>query len=383
MRKILTRTLLLSSLATLVPALSFAGWEEGVAAFQAGDYATATKEFQALVDSRSDCAQCYQMLGQALLKTKRAQEAVTQLRKGYDLEPQNDGIRLPLAQAYLESKRYNDAVKLLRTMNPGNLSQARQGVYHQMLAVALDRSGQGAEVLSSLRSAAQASPNDAEAQYRYGQACLAERDSCAVPALQKAVQLDSRDADKKRSLLKAHLLAGRSARGSAKDSAYRSAAQVAEQLVASSASGDNLLLLGEAQLGAKQYSAAASSFERARSAGANTWLTDYYLGQAQTATKNYSAAETSLNAALGKTSNSNDEKLVWRQLGFVYEKAKKLAEAKQAYTRVGDSAALARVEENIRIAEENREAEEFNEALEELEAQQKALQEQMEDLPPS
>ncbi|MBZ0111263.1 MAG: tetratricopeptide repeat protein, partial [Thermoanaerobaculia bacterium] len=377
MRTILTSTLIAVSLSTLMPVAGHAGWEEGVAAFQAGDYATATREFQALVDSRTDCAACYQMLGQALLKTKKPQEAAIQLRKGYDLEPQNNGIRLPLALAYLESKRYDDAVKLLQTIDPSALSKKQQTAYHQYQAVALDRSGRSDQVMASLKAAAQASPSDAEAQYRYGQSCLAERESCAIPVLEKAVQLDPRDPDKKRSLLKAHLLQGRSARGSAKDSAYGSAARVAEQLVAVSASGENLLLLGEAQLGAKQYSAAASTFERARGAGANTWLTDYYLGQAQTATKSYSAAEASLKTALGKTSNSKDENLVWGQLGFVYEKEKKLDQAKEAYRRIGDSAAVARIEENQRIAEENEAADEFNQQVDEIKQQQEELKRQM------
>ena len=383
MRRILTSTLIATSLAALVPAIGNAGWEEGVAAFKSGDYSTAAREFQDLVDNRTDCAVCYQMLGQSLLKIKRPQDAVTQLRKGYDLTPQADGIRLPLAQAYLESKRYGDAVKLLKTMDPNALSKPRQAVFFQMRAVALDRSGQGDQVLDDLRAAAAVSGNDAAAQYRYGQACLAERDSCAIPALERAVRLDPRDAAKKKSLLKAHLLQGRSARGSAKDNAYKSAASVAQQLVSASATGENYLLLGESQLGAKQYSAAATSFEKARSAGANNWLTDYYLGQAQTATRNYGAAERNLKAALGKTSTSKDENLVWTQLGFVYEKEKKLQEAADAYKKTGNSAGLARVEENLRIADENKAAEEFNSQVDEIEAQKKALEQQMEGMPPS
>ena len=121
------RSLLTSILATgallLVSLPSLADWDAGVAAYSSGNYSAAAQEFQTLVDQRSDCGVCYQMLGQSLLKLSRPQDAVNQLRKAYDLDPQNDGIRMPLARAYLEAKRYDDAVQLLRTMNPESLTK--------------------------------------------------------------------------------------------------------------------------------------------------------------------------------------------------------------------------------------------------------------------
>jgi hypothetical protein len=50
-----------------------AGWEEGVQAFQSGNYSAAAKEFQAVVEASPDYANGHFMLGQALAKLNRDQ----------------------------------------------------------------------------------------------------------------------------------------------------------------------------------------------------------------------------------------------------------------------------------------------------------------------
>jgi predicted Zn-dependent protease len=356
----------------------FAGWDEGVAAFKAGNYSQAAREFQALVEERTDCAQCYVMLGQSLLKLNRAGEAATQLRKAYDMNPNDDATKLVLAQAYLQANKNQEAAQLLKTVDANSLSGARQQAFYQMRAAALERSGQGDQALADLRSAARSSPNNASAQYAYGTAALAARDlGSAIPALEAAARLDAGSADKKRSLLKAYLLQGRQAQGGAKTAAYGKAVETGRALVASQANFDNLMLLGEAQLGAKQYRDAAGTFERAHRANGNDWLALYYMGQAQTIAGDFGAAEQNLKTALTKTSSTQDQNRIWKQLGFVYEKQRNFEEAKSAYRRVGDAGGIARVERNEQIATENQDIEEYNRQVEEIERQRRELEEEM------
>jgi tetratricopeptide (TPR) repeat protein len=142
-----------------------------------------------------------------------------------------------------------------------------------------------------------------------------------------------------------------------------------------------VLSLGEAQLGAKKYSDAATTLRRAAQMNGNDWLPLYYLGQAQTALAQYQTAESTLRGGLSKASSEN-QRLVWKQLGFVYEKQKDFAQAKAAYQRIGDQAAVARVSENERIALENRLIEEQNLEIERLKQEAAELEAQMEDLPP-
>ena len=383
MRKIITIGTL-CALSWVPGQAAFAAWDEGVAAFKAGNYSKAAQEFEALAQQRPDCMQCYLMLGQSLLKLKRPQEAVTQLRKAYDLAPSDDSIRMPLAQAYVQAKRYEDAVKLLNTINAASLPKDKQQVFYQLRAAALDKSGQGERALADLKALAQASPRDADAQYNYGLAALAARDTAAaIPALDAAAKLDAGDADKKRSLVRAYMLQGRTAQGATKAQAYQRATEVANALVASAGNFDNLMLLGEAQLGAKNYAGAVGSFTKAKAANPNDWLAGFYLGQAQTAAGQYAQAEQSLNAALGKAKAGQEQTMTIRQLAFVYEKQKKPAEAIAAYRRIGDQASITRIEQNRAIADENAEIEAYNRQVQELEAERRRLEEEMKDLPPN
>ena len=381
------RTLPLAIVATLLflPRPSAAGWDEGVAAFKSGNFAQAAKEFQALTDQRPDCGPCFLMYGQALLKQNKAAEAVTQLRKAYDISPSDDGIRLPLAQAYLQAKRYDDAVQLLKTMDPNALAKDKQQVYFQMRAVALEKSGRGDQAVDDLKRAAQANPRSADAQYAYGSAALSARDTDdAIPALEAAVKLDPKDVNKKSSLAKAYLLRGRQTpQEAAKQRSYAQASDVAQELVASNGSYDNLMLLGAAQLGARQFAGAIDTFSRASQSNASDWLPLFYLGQARTIQGQLDQAEQNLKSALGKAKAAQDQKRIWSQLGFVYEKQKKYDEAKMAYSKVGDPQSIARVEQNQQIAEKNKNIEDYNQQVDQLEQQKKALEEQMKDLPPN
>lgn len=382
MRKVLTIGTL-CALSWLPGQAAFAGWDEGVAAFKAGNYSKAAQEFESLAQQRPDCTQCYLMLGQSLLKLKRPQEAVTQLRKAYDLAPNDDSVRLPLAQAYVQARRYDDAVKLLNTMNASALPKEKQQAFYQLRAAALDKSGRGDQALADLKALAQTSPRDADAQYNYGLAALAARETqAAITALDAAVKLDAADPDKKRSLVRAYMLQGRQTSGNAKVQAYQKATEVATALVATAGNFENLMLLGEAQLGAKQYTPAIATLQKARSANPNDWLVNYYLGQAQTVAGQYAQAEQSLQAALGKAKPGQEQTMTWRQLAFVYEKQKKPDQAIAAYRRIGDEASVTRIQQNKEIEDENAAIEEYNRQIEELEAQRRKLEEEMKNLPP-
>jgi tetratricopeptide (TPR) repeat protein len=359
-----------------------AGWEEGVAAFNAGKYDAASAEFLLVIDQSPDWPGGYLMLGRTLLKMNRPSEAVTQLRKAYDLNPNDNSAKLALAQAYLEAKRYGDAASLLKTVDESGLNAAQKKVYHQMTAKALDKSGQGGAAVAALKKAADAAPNDAEAQYVYGVQALADgQTDAAIAALEKAVRLDSKDAKKRKSLAQALLRKGRESSKSQKAAVYAKAVAAASALASASPTYDNYLLLGEAQLGAKAYGDAVQSFQTASGKNANAWLPHFYIGQAHTATTSYVAAEGSLNKALGLVKASADRRRIQKQLAFVYEKEKKYTEAENLYKQAGDQAGAARVAENARIHQENVAAEEHNKMIEELEAEAKALEEQMKELP--
>ncbi len=360
----------------------FAGWEEGLAAFKAGRYDEAVREFKSVADAQPDWPGSYLMMGQAYLKLNRNSEAVNAIKKAYDLNPNDDATKLALGSAYVEARKFSDAARLLKTIDVSKMKSAKQSAYHQLLAVAMSKSGQSGQALAALKKAAAASPNDASLQYNLGRSALASGETAtAVSALEKATRLNGNDSKMKESLVKAYIRQGREKRGSQKVASYKKAVTIAQQL-GRSGSFEHLLTLGEAQLGAKSYSEAVSSFDKAAAKKPNDWLSQYYKGQAQTSLKRYGQAESSLNSSLSKTSDPKNEKTIYKQLAFVYEKQKKFAEAIKTYNRAGDSSGAARAQKNRDTEAENKRIQEDNEEIAALKRAAAELDAEIEGLDP-
>jgi tetratricopeptide (TPR) repeat protein len=363
-----------------LPAL--ADWQQGVAAFTSGDLGTAEKEFRTVVDAQPDWPGGHFMLGWALLKQKKNQEALTHLRKAYDLNPQDANYQLRLGEAYVASGRYSDAVAFLSKIDASSLPANLRGFLAQLKALALTKTGQSDQAYAEFARAAKANPDDADAQFQFGTAAYNDGNTQeAVDALGKAVRLDANDAKKWNAYAKALNRLGRESRGDAKLAAYRRAVEASRKVVASDASYENLVQLGESQLGAKEYDGAVTIFQQAVSKNGSAWLPQYYIGQAYTAKKQYGSAESSLEMALEKAKVPADQVRIWSQLGFVYERQKNYDRAVAAYQHVGDSAAIARVEENRRIANFNEEVEQEAEEIERMRAEQEAIRKELEQLP--
>lgn len=356
-----------------------AGWDEGVAAFKAGNYSAAAKEFQAVVEATPNYANGYFMLGQSLAQLNRHEDALTAFRKAYDLSPSSLEFQFALANAYLSAKRYGDAAQLYERINPSALSGAHQAAYHKNKAIALDKSGRGGDLMAALQSTARSSPNDAAAQYAYGVAAYnAGETGAAVQALGKAVQLEA-SAKHREAYVKALVRQARED-SSKKTSNYARAVEHAKALAGQNPSYEALMVLGEAQLGAKQYAGAVDSFQKAAAKKGDDWLAFYYLSQAQTSTGQYAAAEAALERALRTSPSGQNEKRIYRQIGFVNEKLRNYDEAKVAYTRAGDQASVARIEQNEAIAEQNRGIEEHNRQIEQMRQEQEALEKELREL---
>lgn len=364
------------------PSPSQAGWAEGVAAFKAKDYTTAVREFQTVTDQQPTYAGGHQMLGQALMKLNRDQEALSHLRKAYDLNPNDLRSQLLLGQAYTAARRYADASALLGKIDAAAVPASQRGALHQMLAVALEKSGQTDRAYSELGKAAKLSPNDSNLQYQYGIAALKARETTtALAALDRALRLDPTDPKKKEAYVKAALTKARTSPGSSKQSAYQSAAIAGKALVAANPTFSNLMLLGGAHLGAKQYDDAIKVYTQASTKNTSDWLPNYYIGQAYTVKAQYRSAESALKQALNTAGSTKDKTTVWKQLGFVYEKQKKFDEAVSAYQRAGDKSAVKRVQDNQQTAQFNRDVEAQNAEIEALQAEEEALRKALRDLP--
>jgi len=373
------RTLILAlALPLVASSVCFAGWDEGVAAFKAKNYPQAAKEFAQVVHDRADWAGGYLMLGRSQLLMGRATDAMTTLRKAYDLDPSSIETELALAQAYIEANRPADSAQLLNKVNVASVPKERQALFQQLRAKAAADSGNTDRAAAELAKAAATSPNDASVQFNYGVMALNSGDTAAaVTALDRAVRLDPNDPDKRKLLVQALVRQGRESQGPAKAAAYSKAADAAKTLASRDSSFDNLLLLGESQLGAGQYDAAIATLRQASAKNAAPWLPYFYTGQAMTAQAKYGDAETALKSALSHVTTAGDKQRVLKQLGFVYEKKKDYDAAKAAYQGASDSSSVARIEANQQIAANNAKAEEEAKKVAELKAQQEKLRQQL------
>jgi predicted Zn-dependent protease len=368
---------LVGALAGILPA--HAGWDEGVAAFKAKNYSQAATEFEGVVSGRPDWSGGYLMLGRTQLLLNRANDAVSTLRKGYDLSPSDVQLQLYLSQAYLAARRASESAQLLGKINPASLPKEQQAFYQQLYGKALADSGQTGRAASALAKAAAASPNDADIQYQYGALAFNAGDlTAAVAALEKATKLDPKDPAKLKIYVQALVRQAREGGGGgSKDAIYARAVEPAKALVARDASYDNVLLLGETQLGANQYDSAVSTFGQASAKNSSDWLPFYYTGQAQTSLQKYGDAESSLKRALDRADKGKNKSLVWKQLGFVYEKQKNYAAAITAYENGGYTGDANHARENLKIAESNKQADAEQAKLDEIRKAQEELKKKL------
>ena len=167
---------------------------------------------------------------------------------------------------------------------------------------------------------------NADLQFVHGSTALSlDRLDEAIAAFAKAHGLKPADHEMTRAYANALIKKGRTARDkTVKKASYTKAATVARKLSAASRTFENYMLQISAELGAGLYEQAIGTGKLAIAKNSNDWLAQFYLGQAYSSTGKFSDAEAPLNIAKSKTSSPDDLRIIWRQLGFVFEKQQKL-----------------------------------------------------------
>ena len=377
-------TLIVTSLLLMLAAQpAVAGWDEGVAAFTSKNYQGAVAEFQDLVKQTPDGWRGHYMLGLSLEQLKRKEEALHHLRKAYDLNPNELSVKIALGRAYFNVRRYGDVTQLLSSVDASSLPAKQRAAFYQIRGEAKHKSAGAQAAIGDFQQLAKLQPDSAKAQYRYGATALSiGQTDAGIGALRKASQLDSGNGDMTRAYAQALIKKGRETRDkAAKKQSYLLASKVAGELVAKSASYDNLMLKLSAELGAGVYARAVETGNAAAAKSSGDWLAHFYLGQAYTSNGQYQEAVAPLEKAKGMTTKPDELKKIWSQLGFAYEKQKKYSQSIDAYQNSGDQGAIARVKENEKtdrfnkgVEEQNAEIEKMKKEAAELEAELKALE---------
>ena len=212
-----------------IPAM--AGWDEGVAAFRSKDYQSAYTLFQEYVQSNPSVAQGHYMLGTVAMQIKRNDEALTHLRKAYDLNPNDLATKMALARSYSTAKRYSDVAKLLGSIDASGLPASQKAFFYQARGTSRAKTNDSSGALADFAQLAKLKPDSAAIQYSYGsQALAAGKTSEGMRAVEKAISLDPKNESYRRSLAKTLIASGRRSRdANAKKSAYQKAVEAGER----------------------------------------------------------------------------------------------------------------------------------------------------------
>ena len=298
-------------------------------------FEAAAKEAKDLAALHSNDPEAWKIAGFAELNLKQYAEAAKDLEKAVELQrsskqddPNTEGA---LAQAYLLSEKYQEALPLLVAATTRNASQPDAlMIYYR--GVAEYKTGKIADAEKSFNSVIKLNPKDSLSPFYLAQIALAKNDiDGAITYLNRATVNDPRMTGAWTLLTSAYLRRAATSQDQAKaDADYINAVRSGEALIKLRTDAEAITLFGQALIGAKQYARAAAALEKASTAPDATSITFYLLGVAHSRAANFPKAIAALETAAKK---SPDDVNVYRELGYAYEVSKQYAKALAAYQK--------------------------------------------------
>jgi tetratricopeptide (TPR) repeat protein len=298
-------------------------------------FAAAAKEAKDLAAQHPNDAEAWKIAGFAELNLKQYADAAKDLEKARELQrdskqedPNTDSA---LAQAYVLSERYQEALPLLVAATTRNASQPDAlMVYYR--GIAEYKTGKTADAEKTFNSVVKLNPKDSLSLFYLAQIALSKNDlDGAIASLNRATVNDARLTGAWTLLTSSYLRrAATSTDATKSDADYINAVRAGEALIKLRTDAEAVTLFGQALIGAKQYARAAAALERATAAQDATGVTFYLLGVAHSRAANFPKAIAALDTAAKK---SPDDVNVYRELGYAYEVTKQYGKAMGAYQR--------------------------------------------------
>ena len=298
-------------------------------------FAAAAKEAKDLAAQHPNDPEAWKIAGFAELNLKQYVEATSDLEKAVNLQrqskqadPNTEGA---LAQAYVLSEKYQEALPLLvAATEHGGAQQDALMLYYR--GVSEYKTGKTADAEKSFNSVVKLNPKDALSLFYLAQISLAKNDmDGAIAFLNRATLNDARLVGAWTLLTSAYLRRAATSADQAKaDADYLNAVRAGEGLIKLRTDAEAVTLFGQALIGSKQYTRAASALDRASAGADATGVTFYLLGVAHSRATNFPKAIAALETAAKK---SPDDVNVYRELGYAYEMMKQYPKALGAYQR--------------------------------------------------
>jgi tetratricopeptide (TPR) repeat protein len=298
-------------------------------------FAAAAKEAKALTESHPNDPEAWKIAGFAELNLKQYAEAAKDLEKALTLQrsakQEDPNTVSALAQAYVLSEKYEDALPLLVSAT-ARTKDKPDALLIYYRAISEFKTGKAVEAEKSFNEVVKLNPKDSLSLFYLAQIALGKNDlDGAIATLNRATVNDARMTGAWTLLTSAYLRRAATSTDPAKAEAdYLSAVRAGEGLIKLRTDAEAVTLFGQALIGSKQYARAAGALERATTAPDATGVTFYLLGVAHSRATNFPKAIAALEMAAKK---SPEDVNVYRELGYAFEVSKQYAKALAAYQK--------------------------------------------------
>lgn len=311
---------------------------QAYALLQQKQYAAAAKAAKELAASFPQDSEPWKIAGFAEMNLKQYAEASADLQRALDLQRaagKEDPFTVDaLARTLVLMEKFEQALPLLKSATTRQGAKPDAGLLYYRGMAEL-RTGQKAEAERTFTALVKDNPRDAASLYFLGQLAYERNDmDGAISALNRATLSDGRAASAWSLLTTAYLrrAAVNAANATKADADYLNAVRAGEALTRIKTDAPSILLFGQALIGAKQYARAATTLERAATAGTTdtSGVVQYWLGVAHSRAKNFPKAIAALERAAAQTPEDAN---IYRELGYAYEVSKQYAKALTAYQK--------------------------------------------------
>ena len=157
--------------------------EHGVEAHQAGRYEEALASYRAALDLNPVDAEAISLAGLALLHLERTEQALPLLHQAVELEPNQSGFRLNLAEGLVQANQHDRALHELQVVTAAEPGNARAWTRAGDVSALL---GDEAGAIGAWRRAWSLSPTAAPLASKLAQAMIARRDWGALQRIAAA-----------------------------------------------------------------------------------------------------------------------------------------------------------------------------------------------------
>jgi tetratricopeptide (TPR) repeat protein len=298
-------------------------------------FAAAAKEAKDLAALHPNDPEAWKIAGFAELNLKQYADAVKDLEKAVELQrtskQEDPNTSDALAQAYVLSERYQEALPLLVTATTRNANKPDAlMIYYR--GVSEYKTGKTADAEKSFNAVVKLNPKDSLSLFYLAQIALAKNDTDgAIASLNRATVSDPRMTSAWTLLTSSYLRRAALSQDPTKaDADYINAVRAGEALIKLRTDAEAITLFGQALIGSKQYARAAAALEKAAIAPDAAPVTFYLLGVAHSRAANFPKAIAALETAAKK---SPDDVNVYRELGYAYEVTKQYGKALAAYQK--------------------------------------------------